>query len=67
MVCASCLQKDVETRTHRPSRVFQFVFALQYAIGLFFLLFVFYTIGQALLNIPSDFHEGTLWEKKLEY
>ena len=62
LICTACLKKLVRTpRLTRPA----FAGALratQCLFGLFVAWFFFYLIGTALLALPTEFHEGTLWQ-----
>ena len=60
-ICASCLRKltgENSTRKHRLRGVVTLACGL---FGFLFLWLFFYCVGQALLSIPSSFHDGTLW------
>jgi hypothetical protein len=61
MVCSACLRKlsqadDVQRRV-RP-----FLRLGQFTVALLALWLLFYLIGSALLAIPSEFHEGAIWQ-----
>lgn len=60
MICARCLLPGEATRGKRrflsgTARAFQLL------AGVMLLWFVFFLMGQALLRLPSSFHEGSLW------
>jgi hypothetical protein len=64
VICAACLRKLTpgETRNRRG-------FALaghmgQCVLGLLLAWFFFYLVGEALLAIPTNFHEGKLWQSE---
>jgi hypothetical protein len=61
VICAACLAKAAPTpllpRRARAALMRGSVCLL----GLFAAWFFFYLIGQALLAIPSSYHDGTLW------
>ncbi|HDH05178.1 MAG TPA: rhomboid family protein [Nitrospirae bacterium] len=62
ILCASCLKKIL-----RPSFIKRFRFAGFLRTGCCIFGFLtawlfFYYLGQALLSIPSSFHEGTFWQ-----
>jgi len=63
VLCAMCLS-HLCTDTKVPSRRFgAFVRLFQFlSAGLILWLFFFY-LGQILLTLPSEFHDGTLWQK----
>ncbi len=64
VLCAHCLQKlGRRPLLKRPG----FVGAgrvLQVALGVFLAWLFFYLVGEALLGLPTAFHEGTLWQAK---
>jgi hypothetical protein len=35
-----------------------------FVVGTGILWMIFYYLGQALLSLPSSFHEGTLWQTR---
>ncbi|HKX60434.1 MAG TPA: rhomboid family protein [Verrucomicrobiae bacterium] len=61
VICASCLKKLARVPFTRRAgfvgvlRVFQVMGGLLIAAGFF------YWVGQTLLDLPSSFHDGTLW------
>lgn len=64
VLCAACLQKLA-----RPPLLKRPVFAgllrvMQCLLGLAAAWFFFYLVGEALLALPTAFHEGTLWQPK---
>lgn len=62
MVCASCLGK-LSRPTDRRRRFLTPLFRLgQFTASMLLLWLLFYLIGAALLAIPSEFHEGTIWQ-----
>jgi len=61
VICAGCLRKIAAPRRKIVPRLTGFVTLLQFAAGVMVLWLFFYYIGQALLRLPSSFHEGTLW------
>jgi len=64
VICANCLRKlAVSTEGGRKSFAW-FMPALQCAVGLAVLWWVFYFFGATLLSIPSSYHEGTIWADK---
>ena len=61
VICSDCLLKLTGKSKKRSMR---FRWALRVAgafAGLFILWLSFYYLGQLLLSIPAEFHEGTLW------
>ena len=62
VLCTSCLNVHQSiTRIHKL-KFGTFIRMGQFLTGLFILWMFFYYLGQALLSIPSDFHEGTIWQ-----
>jgi len=62
VLCAACLRKLVEPSGQTSDR-FQGLFRLgHFLIGIIILYVLFYYSAQILLALPSDFHEGTLWQ-----
>lgn len=61
VICSDCLQK-ISGMTARPAVRLRWAARSGGALaGLFLLWISFYYLGQLLLSIPSDFHEGTFW------
>ena len=65
VLCAECLSRLMHAsaplgRSYLSGllRIFHFV------LGTGILWMIFYYLGQALLLLPSSFHEGTLWQTK---
>jgi hypothetical protein len=62
-ICAACLKKLTRApRLQRPALA-HLVRGLQCALGLLLAWFFFHLVAEFLLELPSDFHEGTLWEQ----
>jgi len=66
-VCASCLAAQASQQPAAPARrAWQRLATLAAGIGGTLLLWwLFYLLGQILLRIPADFHEGMMWENLL--
>lgn len=62
MLCAVCLRKSIKHSKGRFSRLAGCVQTAQFLTGMMILWMLFYYLGQALLLLPSSFHEGTLWQ-----
>lgn len=61
VLCAQCLRTtEGEPRERRTGRTLSR--ALQASISFLVLWFVFYTMGRALLTVPTQFHEDTMWQ-----
>ena len=69
MVCRKCLDQVVEqVQVQTKRRHFSIARGAQWVLGaawgalmIYLLWMVFYVAGSALIELPSDFHEGTLW------
>ena len=62
LLCAACLKSLAHPSQRRSRSTANLFRGLQMLISLFILWIVFYYIGKALLLMPDEFHEGTLWE-----
>jgi len=62
VLCAGCLETKIIPKAARLTRLSRLVRVLYFLLGAMLLWIVFYYIGQILLSLPSEFHEGTLWE-----
>jgi hypothetical protein len=68
VICASCLARLLEgatTKDDRPRARQRVSLGVQVGLGAFVLWLVFYSLGQILLRIPSQYHEGTLWRAEV--
>ena len=62
VLCTSCLRKRLKPAPKKFQR-FKWVLRLGYFLaGLTLLYVIFYYIAQILVALPTDFHEGTLWQ-----
>jgi hypothetical protein len=64
LLCANCLRKQVRAEKTTSRKFFYVVRAVQLFLGILVLWIFFYYLGQALLLLPDEFHEGTLWKQK---
>lgn len=60
--CADCLRKIARVPLLQRKGFAGARYALQCLLGLLVAWFFFYLVGEALLALPSSFHEGTLWK-----
>lgn len=60
--CAACLRKAARVPLLQRRGFVRVLQAIQCLVGLFVAWFFFYLLGEALLALPSSFHEGTLWQ-----
>ena len=63
VLCAGCLKKLARKPLLERRGFASLVLLLQCLVGLMMAWFFFYLIGEALLSLPTSFHEGTLWQK----
>jgi hypothetical protein len=62
VLCAVCLRKRIKATGLRSDR-FQFLVQMgQFLFGIIILYLIFYYAAQILLALPSDFHEGAIWQ-----
>lgn len=61
VVCASCVKKLVQTPFSRRYRFIGFVRTTQLFFGVVTVWLFFYLLGQALLSLPTSFHDGSVW------
>lgn len=62
VLCAACLKRLVQPAAHTHRRLASIVQLGQALLGLVIAWLFFYTLGRALLVIPTAFHEGTVWQ-----
>jgi hypothetical protein len=61
VICSDCLLKLTGSLSPQ-ARPLRWISRCTWGLAGFFLAWVcFYYIGQFLLSLPSDFHEGTFW------
>ncbi|MDT8390520.1 MAG: rhomboid family protein [Lentisphaeria bacterium] len=65
VLCATCLKQESEAAApntrKKASPAGLAISVFQLIAGLFFLWVFFHFIGQLLLRVPSEFHEGGMW------
>jgi len=62
VLCATCLRIRSATSGLIPDRFRGLLQAGQFLLGIVILYIVFFYLARILLALPSDFHEGTLWQ-----
>lgn len=62
MLCAQCLQKLLATPLIKRFRPRYLKRAGQCLLGFLVVWLFFYYLGEALLSVPTSFHEGTIWK-----
>lgn len=63
MYCSACLLEKTGVKAVKKRDWFLLSVTGQCLLGLLGLWFTTYFLGRALLELPSNFHEGTIWEK----
>ena len=67
VVCSACLRKEGTEENRAAWKLGGAWRAAQVAAGLALAWLAFYGLGSALVNIPSDFHDGVYWEFQQEW
>lgn len=62
VVCAVCLKKLARQPLRRHTAFARVWRLARCALGVIIAWFFFFLIGDALLRVPTSFHEGTLWQ-----
>ncbi len=62
VLCASCLQRQLKPVRLKSSPAQWLLHLGQLTLGLVLLYVLFYYLGRLLLEIPTAFHDGTLWQ-----
>jgi hypothetical protein len=62
ILCASCI-KSLKADASKGVPAALFLRAAQLLVSFLIAWIVFYYIGKALLLMPDEFHEGTVWEE----
>lgn len=63
MVCGSCYRIKTEVAVKPRRDWFILTFAMQSIAGGLLLWLTAWLLGRLLLNLPSSFHEGNMWER----
>lgn len=63
MMCATCFREKTGVKVKVKRDWFVLSFAVQLVAGVTVLWLTSYFFGRVLLELPSAFHEGTVWEK----
>jgi len=63
VICTSCLQKFSEKIEKSRYHLAEFYMMLKLVTGVLVLWLFFYFLGQALLSIPTSFHDGSVWQE----
>jgi hypothetical protein len=62
IICAACLRLGFQAPAADGRSLAPFAHVAGLALGLFTGWLVFYWFGRILLSIPSNFHDGTVWQ-----
>jgi hypothetical protein len=62
VICAACLKKLARVPLLKRPAFAGLMRVAQCAFGIFIAWFFFHFVAEMLLKLPTDFHEGTLWE-----
>ena len=65
VLCAACLRRLIEPSGKTSDRLGGLFQLGHFLLGILILYVLFYYFAQVLLALPSDFHEGTLWQTRL--
>ena len=63
MVCGACYKQKTQLKEKPKRDWFVVTTTLQALMGIAGLWFTAWLLGQILLNTPSSFHEGGVWQK----
>ncbi len=65
VICASCLAKLSAGKGKLVARMLNIVTVFQFITGFVVIWFAIFYLGQTLLKIPSEFHEGKISKPNL--
>ena len=63
MVCGACHRAKLEVKEKPKRDWFLVTVPVQLAVGLALLWASTWFLGRVLLSTPSEFHEGTMWQR----
>jgi hypothetical protein len=66
MFCSGCLSAKTEVKAKKKRDWFLVTTGVQLALGLVLLWLGGYWLGKLLLSVPSEYHEGSVWEKVMD-
>ena len=61
VLCAACLKKSQPSKKLKLSALGSFIKTGQFLFGVVLIWLFFHYLGQALLLLPTSFHDGTIW------
>jgi len=62
VICAACLKGLARGPLLKRPALAGLLRAGQWAVGMIIAWFFFHLVAETLLRLPTDFHEGTLWQ-----
>ena len=62
LICSACLRKLTARTEQRSGALAGLVRAAQCVAGVLLCWAFFQVLGKLLLQMPSEFHEGTIWQ-----
>jgi len=62
VICAACLRKLAQVPARRRRAFAGIARGCECLLGLMVVWFFFYLVGEALLALPTTFHESTIWK-----
>jgi hypothetical protein len=63
MVCGACYRQKAGLKEKPPRDLAWITVSAQIVIGVALLWLGAWVLGRVLLSIPSEFHEGTTWQR----
>ena len=66
VICAACLQRVAVQKTAHRRRFGPLLRVVAAGGGLLVAWVFFFILGRLLVNIPAEYHEGTVWQRELE-
>ena len=61
LLCAECLRRIAQSGSAERSKAAKLKGIFLASLGVFLAWFFFYLVGQTLIQIPAEVHEGTAW------
>jgi hypothetical protein len=65
VICSACLAKTAKSKGRTVARLLNIFTVFQFITGFVTIWFAIFYLGQVLLKIPSEFHEGRLTSPSL--
>jgi hypothetical protein len=63
VICSACLRREAGTPLRERQRFEAWGRLARCLLGFLAAWVCFYLTGRALLSVPSDVHEGTVWKR----